>query len=59
MPTKLPTTTVKFKDAKELEKLNRQARKKGLSVSNFLRSGVGLEPLKHGGSRKKSEPLKD
>lgn len=55
MPTKLPTTTVKFKDAKELEEINRQAQSKGLSVSNYFRKLAKLEPLKHGGKRERSK----
>ena len=55
MPTKLPTTTVKFKNERELARVRWDAAKEGLSISNYLRSLAGLEPLKHGGGRKKKE----
>lgn len=58
MPTKLPTTTVKFKDEKELAKIRGEAEKSGLSVSNYFRRLAGLEPLKHGGSRRTTKASK-
>jgi hypothetical protein len=53
MPTKLLRKQFLLTD-KENERLEKEAEKKGLSVSNLTRIRHGLEPLKIGGKRAES-----
>lgn len=48
-------THVTFKSKQEKEQIARLAKDAGLSISNYFRKCAGLEPLVHGGKRKKAK----
>jgi hypothetical protein len=57
MPTKLIRKQFLLSDD-ENQKLESEASKRGLSVSNLTRVLYGLEPLKAGGGRKPKQTVK-
>jgi hypothetical protein len=52
MPTELKRIKINLTES-ELLTVKKKADKANLTVANYFRAGVGLEPLKHGGKRDK------
>ena len=48
-------TLINFKSKEEKKQIARLAKDAGLSISNWFRKCAGLEPLAHGGKRRKKE----
>lgn len=48
---KAPRLLLRFASAKEQKHIESLASKAGLSMNNFIRQALGLEPLAHGGAR--------
>jgi hypothetical protein len=48
-------TLINFKSKEEKKQIARLAKDAGLSISNWFRVRAGLEPLAHGGKRKRKK----
>jgi hypothetical protein len=50
---------IRFKNTQEQKQIARLAKDAGLSISNWFRKCAGLEPLAHGGKRKRKKAEKE